>query len=220
MARSTRIPKPSAMRCSTSNPFFDARDLVQVRYEMVRRHQNDGVPISEVARHLRCLAANLLQSAKRLGRPGLAGSGRRCSAGPKGGHKLSAEVVAFVDELKAATPDMTVHAMSSPQIAARFGITCSQTKSWNGRWRAKKIARLRSAAAGAAVIVDVYEQLRARCSAPIYVPVAGLATMRRQGMARLDGDGPCRRRAFRRHAPRALGSHRCRRSRRMSSLSF
>ncbi|MER8438817.1 hypothetical protein NKH36_13960 [Mesorhizobium sp. M1312] len=31
------------------NPFFDARDLVQIRYEMVRRHRADRVPISGVA---------------------------------------------------------------------------------------------------------------------------------------------------------------------------
>ena len=54
----------------TSNPFFDARDLVQVRYEMVRRHQADGVPISEVASDFGGLSANLLQGAKRAGRPG------------------------------------------------------------------------------------------------------------------------------------------------------
>ena len=33
----------------TGNPFFDAKDLVQVRYEMVRRHRVDGVAISEVS---------------------------------------------------------------------------------------------------------------------------------------------------------------------------
>ena len=44
-------PHPEAVRdpLFTGNPFFDPKDLVQVRYEMVRRHQVDGVPISEVA---------------------------------------------------------------------------------------------------------------------------------------------------------------------------
>jgi hypothetical protein len=42
--------------------------------------------------------------------------------GPKGGHKISAEVVAFVDALKAATPDLTL-----PQcvdaITERFAVS-------------------------------------------------------------------------------------------------
>src|SRR5712691_11273272 len=44
-------PNPEAVRDDlfTGNPFFDAKDLVQVRYEMVRRHQIDGVAISEAA---------------------------------------------------------------------------------------------------------------------------------------------------------------------------
>lgn len=44
-------PHPEAVRDTlfAGNPFFDARDLVQVRYEMVRRHQADRVPISDVA---------------------------------------------------------------------------------------------------------------------------------------------------------------------------
>ena len=32
-----------------SHPFFDPRDRVQVKYEMVRRHQVDGRPVTEIA---------------------------------------------------------------------------------------------------------------------------------------------------------------------------
>ena len=44
-------PNPGAVRdlLFTSNPFFDAKDLVQVRYEMVRCHHVDGVAISAAA---------------------------------------------------------------------------------------------------------------------------------------------------------------------------
>jgi hypothetical protein len=44
-------PHPEAVRdpLFVTNPFFDPRDLVQVRYEMVRRHQADGVAIGDVA---------------------------------------------------------------------------------------------------------------------------------------------------------------------------
>ena len=44
-------PHPEAVRDAlfADNPFFDPADLVQVRYEMVRRHEADGQAISEVA---------------------------------------------------------------------------------------------------------------------------------------------------------------------------
>jgi hypothetical protein len=44
-------PNPGAVRdvVFTGKPFFDAKDLVQVRYEMVRRHQIDGITISDAA---------------------------------------------------------------------------------------------------------------------------------------------------------------------------
>ena len=39
-------PHPEAVRDArfADNPFFDPKDLVQVRYEMIRRHQADGIP--------------------------------------------------------------------------------------------------------------------------------------------------------------------------------
>lgn len=44
-------PHPEAVRDArfADNPFFDPKDLVQVRYEMIRRHKADGIPISDVA---------------------------------------------------------------------------------------------------------------------------------------------------------------------------
>src|SRR5260370_36609983 len=44
-------PHPEAVRDAlfNDNPFFDPKDLVQVRYEMVPRHQVNSLPIAEVA---------------------------------------------------------------------------------------------------------------------------------------------------------------------------
>ena len=44
-------PHPEAVRddAFVSHPFFDPRDRVQVKYEMVRRHQVEGRPVTEVA---------------------------------------------------------------------------------------------------------------------------------------------------------------------------
>jgi transposase len=115
-------PNPAAVRdpLFTSNPFFDAKDLVQVRYEMVRRHQVDGVAISEAAatfgvtRPTFYKAQSALQTA---GLPGLLPSRR----GPKGGHKVSPEVIVFVADLKAASPAVTT-SQCLEAIEARFGV--------------------------------------------------------------------------------------------------
>jgi transposase len=115
-------PHPEAVRDAlfADNPFFDPKDLVQVRYEMVRRHKADGIPISDVAATFGVSRPTFYKAQDTLAAAGLAGLLPQ-PRGPRGGHKISAEVVAFVVDLKAATPELT-----TPQclaaVDARFGI--------------------------------------------------------------------------------------------------
>src|SRR5271155_1030074 len=101
-------PRPEAVRdpLFTTNPFFDPRDLVQVRYEMVRRHDADGVSISDAAASFGVSRPTFYKAQSTLAASGLAGLVPR-SSGPKDGHKLSAKVVAFVTDLKATQPGLT-----------------------------------------------------------------------------------------------------------------
>ncbi len=115
-------PHPETVRdpLFASNPFFDPKDLVQVRYEMVRRHQADGVSISDVAAAFGVSRPTFYKAQSALAEAGLVGLVPR-PRGPKGGHKLSDEVVTFITDLKAAHPELT-----TPQclaaIEARFSI--------------------------------------------------------------------------------------------------
>jgi transposase len=115
-------PNPGAVRDAlfSSNPFFDAKDLVQVRYEMVRRHQIDGLAISEAAAAFGVTRPTFYKAQNALQAGGLVGllPGRR---GPKAGHKVSGEVIAFATELKAAKPEMTT-SQGLEAIEARFGV--------------------------------------------------------------------------------------------------
>jgi transposase len=115
-------PNPEGVRDAlfTGNPFFDAKDLVQVRYEMVRRHRVDGVAISEAAATFGVTRPTFYKAQSALQTVGLAGllPSRR---GPKGGHKISAEVIAFVADLKAASPELTT-TQCLDAIEARFGV--------------------------------------------------------------------------------------------------
>jgi transposase len=103
-----------------TNPFFDPRDLVQVRYEMVRRHQADGLPITDVADAFGVSRPTFYKARSALADQGLAGLAPQ-RRGPKGGHKISAEVLTFIEELKSATPRLTM-AQLIEMIDERFGI--------------------------------------------------------------------------------------------------
>jgi len=103
-----------------ANPFFDARDLVQVRYEMVRRHSVDGLPISAAATAFGVTRPTFYKAQSALEAGGLAGLLPN-ARGPRDGHKLSAEVVAFVEEMRGADPKATTQ-QCLEAIERHFGV--------------------------------------------------------------------------------------------------
>ena len=103
-------PRPQAVTDSaftSGNPFFDPRDLVQVKYEMLRRVRQDHEPVSRAAadfgfsRPSYYEAQTLFESA---GLPGLLPQ----RPGPKRAHKLSGEIVEEIVAARAADATMTV----------------------------------------------------------------------------------------------------------------
>lgn len=115
-------PHPEAVRDSlfVDNPFFDPADLVQVRYEMVRRHELDGQSVSQVAANFGVSRPTFYKAEEALASAGLAGllPARR---GPKGGHKLTVEMLAFEANLRTQRPEMSM-AERLTAIEHRFGI--------------------------------------------------------------------------------------------------
>ena len=103
-----------------ANPFFDARDLVQVRYEMVRRHKVDGLPIGAAAATFGVTRPTFYKAQSALEVEGIAGL-LPSARGPRDGHKLSAEVVAFVEEMRDADPKATTR-QCLEAIERRFGV--------------------------------------------------------------------------------------------------
>ena len=77
--------------------FFDARDLVQVKYEMLRRVQLKELSITEAAAAFGFSRVALYQIQKRFKEEGLAGLLPK-PRGPKRAHKLSEEVMVFLEE--------------------------------------------------------------------------------------------------------------------------
>ena len=96
-----------------SSDFFDRRDLVQVKYEMVRRVRTDGQPVSRSAAAFGFSRPSYYQAQVALEQGGLAALVPK-KRGPRGGHKLDAEVMAFLaQELSADS------ALSSRELASK-----------------------------------------------------------------------------------------------------
>lgn len=100
--------------------FFDARDLVQVKYEMVRRVQTDGASISEAAEAFGFSRPSFYQAQESLSVHGLAGLLPK-KRGPRSAHKLSTEVVEYVEQVRAQEPSASALQLAE-HVERRFGI--------------------------------------------------------------------------------------------------
>lgn len=102
------------------HPFFDARDLAQVKYEMLRRVHSEGASVTRAAAAF-ALSRPTFYAAQAAwqahGLPGLLPA----RPGPRGGHKLTAEVLAFLAEQRAHAPRLPV-AQLVRLVQERFGL--------------------------------------------------------------------------------------------------
>jgi transposase len=103
-----------------SEEFFDARDAVQVKYEMVRRVTVGGAPAAAAARAFGYSRPAYYQAAAALAARGLAGL-VPAKPGPRGGHKLTAEVLAWAEDALAADPGLRPADLAGP-LEEAFGV--------------------------------------------------------------------------------------------------
>ena len=101
--------------------FFDARDLVQVKYEMVRRVRVDGQPVSHSAAAFGFSRPTFYEAGAALARGGLAALVPR-KPGPRRAHKLDADVLASLQELRAADASLRAGELAR-HVRQRFGRT-------------------------------------------------------------------------------------------------
>jgi transposase len=99
--------------------FFDPRDLVQVKYEMVRRVQVDRQTVSGSVASFGFSRPSFYQAQERLKRGGLPALVPQ-KPGPRRRHKLSAEVMAFIQELRSKDPSLRLPDLVHC-ILVRFG---------------------------------------------------------------------------------------------------
>jgi transposase len=87
------------------NEFFDPRDLMQVKYEMLRRHQMEGSAAASAAQAFGFSRVTFYQILKRFKEQGMGGLLPKLR-GPKSAHKLSEELIAFVETAMAEDPTL------------------------------------------------------------------------------------------------------------------
>ncbi len=135
MARGGEDPKVERLReerCLNARPeavaderfrdseFFDPRDLVQVKYEMVRRARVDGDAVARAVESFGFSRPSFYAAAAALDEGGLAGL-VPARPGPRGAHKLTGEIVAFARQQLEADASLRPGDLVEV-IAQRFGV--------------------------------------------------------------------------------------------------
>jgi len=79
------------------NEFFDPRDIVQVKYEMLRRVSVENASVTGATEEYGVTRPTYYQTKANFDKAGLAGLVPQ-KRGPRGPHKLQGEVLAFVEQ--------------------------------------------------------------------------------------------------------------------------
>ncbi len=102
-------PRPSDVADAafrSGDPFFDARDLVQVKYEMLRRARAEGSTVSDAAAAFGLSRPSFYEAKAAYETGGLPGLLPK-RPGPRRAHKLSEAVVDRLDQARAAEPGLS-----------------------------------------------------------------------------------------------------------------
>jgi len=104
-----------------THEFFDPRDLVQVKYEMLRRVQSEGQAVSQSAARFGFSRPSFYQTQAAFQQGGLPALMPQ-KRGPKKAHKLTAEVLAFVRQAQQEDPSLRPAALAS-LVKDRYGVS-------------------------------------------------------------------------------------------------
>ena len=136
MARRNTDPKANALRqrgclhphpekvsddLFTSNEFFDPRDLLQVKYEMLRRVRESDHSISQAAANFGLSRPSFYQAQAAYDTGGLPALLPK-KPGPRRAHKLSEEIVEALRQMQDQASDMNTSALAE-QVRERFGVS-------------------------------------------------------------------------------------------------
>jgi transposase len=118
----TLNPRPKAVRDELflQDEFFDPRDLVQVKYEMLRRVRTEGQSVTDAASNFGFSRPSFYQAQSAFEQDGLSGLVPH-KRGTKQAHKITAEVLTFMGEVRQKEPSIRLPELVN-RIEERFGI--------------------------------------------------------------------------------------------------
>lgn len=116
--------------------FFDPRDMIQVKYEMLRRVRVDRMPISRVAQKYGFSRPTVYKVQRAFARAGLIGL-VPAKPGPRHAHKLSEPVMDFIEQELAQDGTLDEKELAS-RIEAKFNIVVHPRSIRRARCRKEK----------------------------------------------------------------------------------
>lgn len=134
-------PRPQDVRdpLFRENAFFDPRDLVQVKYEMLRRVEREGQTVTEAVAAFGFARPSFYKSRRSFQKEGLCGLIPK-KRGPRQPHKLTEEVRAFIQQ--ARDQDSQLDAMDLVRLIEKeFGVIVHPRTVERALQRAKKKPR-------------------------------------------------------------------------------
>lgn len=116
-------PHPETVRddAFVRDPFFDPRDRVQVKYEMLRRRRVDGRPVTEIATSFSVSRQAFYEAASAFAARGLPGLVRK-RPGPQHAHKCIDEIVDFAAQWQAGESEPSAERLATA-VAQQFHVT-------------------------------------------------------------------------------------------------
>jgi transposase len=119
----TLNPRPNAVRSELfqNSDFFDPRDVVQVKYEMLRGTRVEGMPVSRTAKAFGFSRPTFYQALAAFERSGVEGLIPR-KRGPREAHKLTPELMEFIEQCRAQDDTVRVGGLAN-LIMKHFGVS-------------------------------------------------------------------------------------------------
>ena len=131
----TLNPRPDRVtdELFTDSDFFDPNDLLQVKYEMLRRVRSDDFTVRQAAQLFGFSRPSFYQAQEAFTRGGL-GALVPQKRGPRRAHKLSQKIVAFIERTITADPGTDLVAA----VQQAFGVSVHRRSIERALARAKK----------------------------------------------------------------------------------
>jgi transposase len=123
LAEGTLHPAPEKVRDPKfrEHDFFDPRDLVQVKYELLRRVSLEHASVTDATEEYGVSRPTYYQTKVNFAKAGMAGLVPQ-KRGPRGPHKLQGEALAFVEQHLVAGEPVRARALAK-QLRQQFALT-------------------------------------------------------------------------------------------------